>query len=64
MLLLLGNISLGHLEISLQCIAFSQASQSGRVGKKWEIGNPVPGPFLAKIQKVNQNSESRREFGK
>ena len=36
----------------------------GIVGKKWEPRNPVPGPFLAKIQKVNQNSESRREFGK
>ena len=32
--------------------------------KKWEPRNPVPGPFLAKIRKVNQNSESRREFGK
>ena len=34
------------------------------VGKKWEPRNPVPGPFSAKIRKVNQNSESRREFGK
>merc|ERR1712116_104406 len=36
----------------------------GIVGKKWEPRNPVPGPFSAKIRKVNQNSESRREFGK
>ena len=35
-----------------------------KVGKKWETRNPVPGPFSAKIRKVNQNSESRREFGK
>ena len=35
-----------------------------RVGKKWEPRNPVPGPFSAKIRKVNQNSESRREFRK
>ena len=35
-----------------------------RVGKKWEPRNPVPGPFSAKIRKVNQNSESRQEFGK
>ena len=35
----------------------------GIVGKKWEPRNPVPGPFSAKIRKVNQNSESRREFG-
>ena len=35
-----------------------------RVGKKWEPRNPVPGPFSAKIWKVNQNSERRREFGK
>ena len=34
------------------------------VGKKWEPRNPDPGPFLAKIRKVNQNSESRLEFGK
>ena len=34
------------------------------VGKKWEPRNPVPGPFSAKIRKVNQNSESRLEFGK
>ena len=34
------------------------------VGKKWEPRNPVPGPFSPKIRKVNQNSESRREFGK
>ena len=38
--------------------------RSGIVGKKWEPRNPVPGPFSAKIRKVNQNSESRREFGK
>ena len=38
--------------------------QPYRVGKKWEPRNPVPGPFSAKIRKVNQNSESRREFGK
>merc|ERR1712212_246878 len=37
---------------------------AGIVGKKWEPRNPVPGPFSAKIRKVNQNSESRREFGK
>ena len=35
-----------------------------RVGKKWEPRNPVPGPFSAKIRKVNQIPESRREFGK
>ena len=35
-----------------------------RVGKKWEPRNLVPGPFSAKIRKVNQNSENRREFGK
>ena len=34
------------------------------VGQKWEPRNPVPGPFSAKIRKINQNSESRREFGK
>ena len=34
------------------------------VGKKWEPRNPVPGPFSAKIRKVNQNSKSRRESGK
>ena len=32
--------------------------------KKVEPRNPVPGPFSAKIRKVNQNSESRGEFGK
>ena len=37
---------------------------AARVGLKWEPRNPVPGPFSAKIRKVNQNSESRREFGK
>ena len=26
-----------------------------RVGKKWEPRNPVPGPFSAKIRKVNQD---------
>ena len=30
--------------------------------KKWESGNPVPGPFSAKTQKVNHYSERRREF--
>ena len=35
-----------------------------RVGKKWKPSNPVTGPFLAQIQKVNQNSESTQEFGK
>ena len=35
-----------------------------RVGKKWDPRNPVPSPFLAKIRKVNQDSESRREFWK
>merc|ERR1712055_452841 len=34
------------------------------VGKKWEPRNPVPGPFSAKIRKVNQNSESSKKFGK
>ena len=29
------------------------------VGKKWEPRNTVPGPFSAKIRKVNQNSECR-----
>ena len=31
--------------------------------KCWEPRNPVPSPFSAKIRKVNQNLESRREFG-
>ena len=33
------------------------------VGKKWEPRNPVPGPFSAKIRKLNQNSESSQKFG-
>ena len=43
---------------------FGDAIAVNIVGKKWEPRNPVPGPFSAKIRKVNQNSESRREFGK
>ena len=39
-------------------------SLASRVGKKWEPRNPVPGPFSAKIRKVNQNPERRPEFGK
>merc|ERR1712032_1640927 len=34
------------------------------VGKKWEPRNPVPGPFSAKIRKVDENSESSQKFGK
>merc|ERR1712001_696729 len=34
------------------------------VGKKWEPRNPVPGPFLTKIRKVDENSESSQKFGK
>ena len=45
-------------------ISSSMIQYSSRVGKKWEPRNPVPGPFSAKIPKVNQSSESRREFGK
>ena len=37
-------------------------SHPSRVGKRWEPRNPVPGPFLAKIRKVNKNWESRQEF--
>ena len=51
----------GKLKFDLQVPHIHWGS---RVGKKWEPRNPVPGPFSAKIRKVNQNSESRREFGK
>merc|ERR1712055_625726 len=50
-----GKLESGSLHFTLQISI---------VGKKWEPRNPVPGPFSAKIRKVNQNSESRREFGK
>ena len=36
----------------------------GIVGKKWEPRNPVPGPFSAKIRKVDENSESSQKIRK
>ena len=39
-------------------------SQPIIVGKKWEPRNPVPGPFLAKIRKVDENSESSQKIRK
>ena len=49
---------------TLQLLGHEVSPAMGRVGKKWEPRNPVPGPFSAKIQKVNENSESKREFRK
>ena len=53
-------------EVGQETFAMSKPDREvrDRVGKKWEPMNPVPGPFSAKIRKVNQNPESRREFGK
>ena len=45
-------------------ISSSMIQYSSRVGKKWEPRNPVPGPFSAKIWKVNENLESEQEFWK
>ena len=42
----------------------TKPTYTSRVGKKWEPRNPVPGPFSAKIRKVNQNSESSQKFWK
>ena len=33
----------------------STCIQGGIVRKEWEPGDPAPGPFLAKIRKVDQN---------
>ena len=64
-----SEMSMGNSQNVLPQQPYNPASldgdvDTGIVGKKWEPRNPVPGPFSAKIRKVNQNSESRREFGK
>ena len=65
----LCNSSLMHKTFPFHSLSFYQNRRKIYylqciVGKKWEPRNPVPGPFSAKIRKVNQNSESRLEFGK